>query len=159
MAEITEDSKPEQPNFNFEQALGLDWFALEDELKKNPERVFCGPWYHIKTTGGEQVDVSVFFYDSFYPGRVRSYFFFGFQPQSRIVARKRSSIDFRQDPAVAGGRLVTGYGGGGYGTVLELVQADVLQRGANENGKAYFFYKSVNSFQRFGFRPSRLVNA
>lgn len=136
MTEKSRGGKSKQLNLLFLKDLETDELLLRRELQRNPKKVFLGPQYHIKTSGGEPVDVNVVYYDSFFPERrLRHYLLFGVQPQLGIVARKNSTINFRKDSVVAGGRLVTGYRGKGYGTVMELVQVDILQREANKNGE------------------------
>ena len=136
MNEIHRRRKIYQPSSSFQKDIETDSLLLNREYQTNPERVFCGPQYHIKTSKGEMIDVSVLYYDTSYPDRrLRHYFLFGIQAELGLVARENSNISFWKDSTVAGGRLITAHKGKGYGTVIELVQEDILQREANLNGE------------------------
>ena len=134
------------PNFSFLQGLKMDSLVLEQEWRKNSNGIFCGPLYHTRTSNGEPLDISVCYFDSFFPtGRLRNYYLFGIDSQLGIVARKNSNIDFRENPAIATGRLVTAYKEKGYGTALELVQNDLFQREADQSGELVWVITDRNN--------------
>lgn len=146
MSEIISNQMSVLPNSLFLQGIKTDGLLLRKELQRNSKNIFCGPQYHIKTSSGEPMDVDVLFYDSFYPERrLRQYFLFGIHPELGIVARKNSIISFWENSTVAGGSLITAYKEKGYGTAMELVQVDILQRETNQNGELLWEITDTNN--------------
>lgn len=129
-------SENNRPAGEMLSAASYELSCLREQLKQDPGETYGGPDYRVQTSSGIWLDVKTVFYDHYYQNkRVRNYLLLGLGPDSKLVAQKSSSIHFEKDNIIAGGQLVTAIRGVGYGTPMEFVHADILQREANSNGK------------------------
>ena len=103
------------------------------ELQKLESSAVFGPRYHMNTSGGQPIAVSLIFADEDLNDTSfrRSLFLIACDASNAVVGIRRAWLHPSDDIIKATGRIDIDFGTKGVSTVIELVHADVMQREAD----------------------------